>query len=163
MTEKCLERSDAPYISYCMACRDRFARQGRESRHILELVYGTDAGAPPDISEKRWNRLSLKKELLRDLWQEETAEMKLDFQLNYTDEARKMMDARMILTDDVIDVMKAYRETGEAVLDSESGLLIARKRVGNATFWVKFTQEGEDAYTVHRAYSHRMQVVKREG
>ena len=163
MTEKCLERSDAPYISYCMACRDRFARQGRESRHILELVYGTDAGAPPDISEKRWNRLSLKKELLRDLWQEETTEMKLDFQLNYTDEARKMMDARMILTDDVIDVMKAYRETGEAVLDSESGLLIARKRVGNATFWVKFTQEGEDAYTVHRAYSHRMQVVKREG
>ena len=96
-------------------------------------------------------------------WQEETAEMKLVFQLNYTDEARKMMDARMILTDDVIDVMKAYRETGEAVLDSESGLLIARKRVGNATFWVKFTQEGEDAYTVHRAYSHRMQVVKREG
>ena len=47
MTEKCLERSDAPYISYCMACRDRFAREGRESRHILELVYGTDAGSPP--------------------------------------------------------------------------------------------------------------------
>ena len=89
--------------------------------------------------------------------------MKLDFQLNYTDEARKMMDARMILTDDVIDVLKAYRETGEAILDSESGLLIARKRVGNATFWVKFTQEGENSYTVHRAYSHRMQVVKREG
>ena len=44
MTDKCLARSDAPYISYCMACRDRFARQGRESRHILELVYGTDAG-----------------------------------------------------------------------------------------------------------------------
>lgn len=65
MTDKCLARSDAPYISYCMACRDRFARQGRESRHILELVYGTDAGAPPDISEKRYNRLSLKNELLR--------------------------------------------------------------------------------------------------
>lgn len=66
MTDKCLARSDAPYISYCMACRDRFARQGRESRHILELVYGIDAGAPPDISEKRYNRLSLKNELLRE-------------------------------------------------------------------------------------------------
>ncbi len=68
MTEKCLERADTPYISYCMACRDRFAREGRESRHILELVYGTDAGAPPDISGKRYNRLMLKNTLLRELW-----------------------------------------------------------------------------------------------
>ena len=49
MTEKCLERSDAPYITYCMACRDRFVREGRESRHILELLYGTNAVNMPDI------------------------------------------------------------------------------------------------------------------
>ena len=163
ITEKCLERSDAPFISYCMACRDRFARQGRESRHILELVYGTDAGAPPDISEKRRNRLLLKKELLWELWQEETADMKLDYELNYTDEARRMMDDRMILTDDVIAVLEDYRETGEAVLDAESGLLVARRRVGNATFWVKFSREDENRITVHRAWSHRMTVIKREG
>ena len=146
-----------------MACRDRFARQGHESRHILELVYGTDAGAPPDISEKRRNRLNLKKELLWELWQEETAEMKLEFELKYTEEARQMMDERMILTDDVIAVLEDFRRTGEAILDGEDELLVARRRVGNATFWVKFTRDGEDAYTVHRAYSHRMQVVKREG
>ncbi len=163
MTEKCLERSDAPYLSYCMACRDRFARQGRESRHLLELVYGTDAGTPPDISEKRYNRLTLKKELLREVWQEESMEDKLDFTIHYTDEARQLMDERMILTDDVIAVLKAFRESGEAVLDSETGLLVARRREGNATFWVKFTPDGEDGYTVYRAYSHRMNVVKREG
>ena len=163
MADKCLERSDAPYLSYCMACRDRFARQGRESRHLLELVYGTDAGAPPDISEKRYNRLTLKNELLRELWQEEPREMKLDYELNYTDEARQMMDQRMILTDDVMAVLDDFRVTGEAILDSESGLLVARKRVGNATFWVKFTREGADSYTVHRAYSHRMNVVRGQG
>ena len=163
MTEKCLERSDAPYISYCMACRDRFARRGRESRHLLELCYGTDAGAPPDISEKRRNRLVLKNKLLQELWHEETAEMKLDFELHYTDEARRMMDDHMILSDDVIAVLQDFRQTGEAVLDSEDGLLVARRRVGNATFWVKFAREGEDSFTVHRAYSHRMNVVKREG
>ena len=162
ITEKALERSDAPYISYCMACRDRFARKGRESRHILELVYGTDAGAPPDISEKRWNRLTLKKELLREIWLEETKEMKLDYELNYTEEARKMMDSRMILTDDVIAVMDGFRETGEAIED-EDGLMAARRRVGNATFWVKFSPAGENAYLVHRAWSHRMNVVRREG
>ena len=163
MTEQCLKRSEAPYLSYCMACRDRFARQGRESRHILELVYGTDAGSPPDISEKRLNRLTLKNDLLRELWLEEPMEMKLDYQLNYTEEARRLMDERMILTDDVIAVMNFYRETGEAVYDSESGLLIARNRVGNATFWVKFIRESENSYTVHGAYSHRMNVVKRQG
>ena len=162
MTEKCLERSDAPYISYCMACRDRFARQGRQSRHILELVYGTDAGDPPDISEKRFNRLSLKNELLRELWLEEPREMKLDYELRYTDEARQMMDERMILTDDVIAVLDGVREDGECIQD-EDGLLVARRRVGNATFWVKFTREGDGSYLVHRAWSHRMKVVKREG
>ena len=163
MTEKCLERSDAPYISYCMACRDRFARQGRESRHILELVYGTDAGAPPDISEKRWNRLTLKKQLLQELWQEETMERKLNYNLEFTDEARKLMDDRMILADDVIAVIDEVQKNGEVILDNETGLLIARRRVGNATFWVKFTRKGDQHYVVHRAYSHRMNVVKREG
>ena len=161
MTEKCLERSDEPYLSYCMACRDRFARQGRESRHLLELVYGTDAGAPPDISEKRWNRLMLKRSLLRELWGEESMEEKLDFELNYTAEARQMMDARMILTDDVIAVLRDFRENGEAIQD-EDGLLAARRRVGNATFWVKFSRT-DGGFLVHRAWSHRMNVVKREG
>ena len=161
MTEKCLERSDAPYISYCMACRDRFARQGRESRHILELCYGTDAGSPPDISEKRANRLRLKNELLQQLWLEEPMEKKLTYELLWTDEARRMMDERMILTDDVIAVLEGFRENGEAIED-EDGLLVARRRVGNATFWVKFEPAGE-GYRVHRAWSHRMRVEKREG
>ena len=163
MTEQCLSRSEAPYITYCMACRDRFARQGRTSHHILELVYGTDAGAPPDISEKRYNRLTLKKELLREIWQEEPMEKILDFEMHYTPEARQMMDERMILTDDVSAVLDSFRKTGEAVLDRENGCLISRLRIGNATFWVRFTREGENSYKVHSAYSHRMNVVRRNG
>ena len=162
MTDKCLERSDAPYISYCMACRDRFARQGRESRHILELVYGTDAGAPPDISEKRRNRLTLKNEVLQEIWLEEAMEKKLDYPLRWTDEARRMMDERMILVEDVIAVLEDFRESGEAIRD-EDGLLVARRRVGNATFWVKFSPEDDGGYLVRRAWSHRMRVEKREG
>ena len=163
MTEKCLERSDAPYISYCMACRDRFAREGRESRHILELVYGTDAGTPPDISEKRYNRLSLKRELLRELWGESMEEEKLDFEIIFTDECLHMMDERMILKSDVIGVVKGYKQSGEAIEDSETGLLISRERLGNVTFWVKFTEDEKGAVTVHRAWSHRMTIQRRIG
>ena len=74
-----------------------------------------------------------------------------------------MMDERMILTDDVIAVLDEVRKTGECILDGDSGLLIARRRVGNATFWVKFSREDAGGYRVHRAWSHRMNVVKREG
>ena len=161
LTEQCLERSDAPYISYCMACRDRFARQGRESRHILELCYGTDAGSPPDISEKRKNRLSLKNELLQEVWMEEPMEKKLEYSLAFTDEARAMMDERMILVEDAIAVLEDFRASGEAIED-EDGLLVARRRVGNATFWVKFSL-ADGGYLAHRAWSHRMKVEKREG
>ncbi len=160
MTEKCLERSELPYVSYCMACRDRFAREGRDSRHILELVYGIHAGSPPDISEKRYNRLILKKKLLQDVWGEEMEEMQCDFSVAYTDEALTMMDDRMILKSDVVQVLTRLRETGEAILDSETGLCITRARLGNVTFWVKYL-ETEDGYQVCGAYSHRMNVEQR--
>ena len=162
MAEKCLERSNAPYISYCMACRDRFAREGRESRHILELVYGTDAGSPPDISEKRYNRLTLRNELLREIWGEEVENVELGYELKFTDEALEMMDERMILKGDIIAVIEHMRETGAAIDDEDTGLIMANHRVGNVTFWAALTED-EKGYTVHRAYSHRMKIVKGNG
>ncbi len=160
MTEKCLERSDLPYLSYCMACRDRFAREGRESMHLLELVYGTAADHCPDISAKRYNRLGLKNELLSEVWNEEVEAMDLGFTIDYTPEAEEMMDDRMILKTDVIRVLQNLRETGEAIQDEESGLIVTRARLGNVTFWVKYT-ETDTGYLVHRAYSHRMNVINR--
>ena len=160
MTDKCLERSDLPYLSYCMACRDRFAREGRESMHLLELVYGTSADHCPDISAKRYNRLSLKNTLLSEVWNEEVEAVDLGFTIEYTPEAEEMMDDRMILKTDVIRVLQNLKETGEAVLDGETGLCVTRARLGNVTFWVKYT-ETETGYLVHRAYSHRMNVTTR--
>ena len=160
MTDKCLERSDLPYLSYCMACRDRFAREGRESMHLLELVYGTSADHCPDISAKRYNRLGLKQELLKEVWNEEVEAMDLGFTIAYTPEAEEMMDDRMILKTDVIRVMQSLRETGEAILDEETGLTVTRARLGNVTFWVKFT-ETDTGYLIHRAYSHRMTIQPR--
>ena len=160
MTDKCLERSDLPYLSYCMACRDRFAREGRESMHLLELVYGTSADHCPDISEKRYNRLGLRNTLLSEVWNEEVEAVDLGFTIDYTPEAIAMMDDRMILKTDVIRVLQSLRATGEAILDEETGLIVTRARLGNVTFWVKYT-ETETGYLVHRAYSHRMTIQTR--
>lgn len=160
MTEKCLERSDEPYITYCMACRDRFAREGHASQHILELIYGASASECPDISEKRYNRLNLRNTLLKELWNQEVTPVELGFKIIYTDEARAMMDERMILDTDVIRVLQALRETDEAIYDEETGLSIARARLGNVTFWVKY-KEIDDGYEVISAYSHRMNIVNK--
>lgn len=160
MAGSCLETSGAPYLSYCMACRDRLAREGRESRHILELVYGGGAGSPPDISEKRYNRLSLKKRLLEDFWGEKMPEDNCGFKVGFTPEALAAMDDRMILKSDVIHALSHMRESGELIFDEDSGLFITRLRDGNVTFWVKYTEKS-DGYVVHSAYSHRMNVVTR--
>lgn len=162
IAEKALERSEAPFITYCMACRDRFAREDHESHHILEMVYGTDAGAPPDISEKRYNRLMLKQELLKNLWNEEQKTVEAEYKIEYTDEALKLMDERFILKSDVEAVIEHARETNEVIYDEESKLYISCARPGNVTFWVKYdlTDQG---YLVHRAWSHRMFIQNREG
>ncbi len=160
MTDKCLERSDLPYLSYCMACRDRFAREGRESMHILELVYGTNADHCPGLSAKRANRLGLREQLLQEIWNEEVSSMDYGFTIEYTPEAEAMMDDRMILKSDVLQVLLSLRETGDAVLDGECGLCVTRRRLGNVTFWVKYTETAQ-GYLVHRAYSHRMNVTTR--
>ena len=162
MAAKCLERSDAPYVTYCMACRDRFVREGRESRHILELLYGDHACSMPDISEKRYNRLMLKEKLLKNIWNEELMMEKKDYTVTYTEYAIRMMDERMILKSDVERVLADYRESQEAVLDEETKELVARSRLGNVTFWVRFI-ETEEGYLVRRAYSHRMNIMKRVG
>ena len=84
----------------------------------------------------------------------------LDFRLEITGEARALMEERMVLDTDVVSVMRAYHANGEAVLENDTGLLVTRLRIGNVTFWVKFTEDA-DGYTVHRVYSHRMTIETR--
>ena len=86
--------------------------------------------------------------------------MDLGFTIDYTPEAIDMMDDRMILKTDVIRVLQSLRETGEAILDENTGLIVTRARLGNVTFWVKFTEK-ESGYLIHRAYSHRMTIQTR--
>ena len=147
-------------LTYCMGCRDRYARQGAESAHILELIYSAPAGSPPGLSEKRRNRLTLKQRMLRDIWKEDTHMAPRGYKIEYTPEVKELMEQRMVLESDIETVMQAYREGGEAIYEADTGLRISRYRLGNVTFWVKFTEDAE-GYVIHSAYSHRMTVETR--
>lgn len=149
-------RSEHKILTYCMACRDQFQRAGKDSIHILELACQVEPGPVPDLSLRRANRLKLKEKLQRELWKEE-GRMEEMLPVIYMEGAREEMDQRMILESDVNAVLKAYESSGEAVEDPEKGWLAASLRLGNVTFWVKFT-DTEGCYRVYGAYSHRMTV-----
>lgn len=149
-------RSEHRILTYCMACRDQFQRAGKDSIHILELACQVEPGPVPDLSRRRANRLKLKEKLQRELWKEE-GRMEEMLPVIYMEGAREEMDQRMILESDVNAVLKAYESSGEAVEDPEKGWLAASLRLGNVTFWVKFT-DTEGCYRVYGAYSHRMTV-----
>ena len=149
-------RSEHRILTYCMACRDQFQRAGKDSIHILELACQVEPGPVPDLSLRRANRLKLKENLQRELWKEE-GRMEEMLPVIYMEGAREEMDQRMILESDVNAVLKAYESSGEAVEDPEKGWLAASLRLGNVTFWVKFT-DTEGCYRVYGAYSHRMTV-----
>ena len=102
------------------------------------------------------NRLAL---MLLEHNEEMSMEQALSIVFN-SDTYQKMMDDRMILKSDVVRVMQSLRETGEAILDEDSGLYVTRTRLGNVTFWVKY-KETEGGYAVHSAYSHRMNILNR--
>jgi len=157
MSEFFVEDTRKSYVSYCMACKDRFSKAGADSMHILELVYGRDETKPPNLSERRNNRLQLKANLLKTIWGEEVKMKAYDFNVHVDGALMQQMDERMILIDDIYQVFESMRESGNAVLEVETGFLSTSARIGNVTFWVKY-QETADGYHLIGAYSHRMTV-----
>lgn len=150
------ERSEKKLLTYCMACRDQFSRTGVDTCHILELAYGVEPGPVPDLSVRRANRLKLKEKLLAEIWKEEF-KMETMLPVVYADGVTDQMEERMILKSDVDAALKAFEMSQNAVFDEENGWFVTSHRLGNVTFWVKFTRE-DTGYTVHGAYSHRMTV-----
>ncbi|HWR30017.1 MAG TPA: amine oxidase, partial [Negativicutes bacterium] len=75
---------------------------------------------------------------------------------------QKLMEKRMILVDDVRQVIEHAEATGEKMLDQESGRQIAHFRPGCVTYWVEYSAR-DAGFVVHNAYSHRMLVVEEAG
>ncbi len=158
MTNFCIGDIDETRLTYCMGCRDRFSKAGARAIHLLELIFdgqGEDRGAP-GYSLRQDNRELLRRTMLSELWGEfEEAEDKL--KLTYDDDLAEMLDQRLILEEDIRQVIEEALETNCFIEEKKTGLRIAHKRIGNVTYWVYFAPEGE-GWRVRRAYSHRMEI-----
>ncbi len=166
VVERRIAESHLDYVTYCAVCRDFFAARGKRTLHLLDLIYGQDpdgrATRPsPGYSERHENRARLKRKLLKQVWREDmdgpsTFEA---IQLVIADDVRARLEQRLILVEDIQRVIEFAEKTGSKLLNRQTGHWLAHHRPKAVTYWVEYTLQG-DAFVVHNAYSHRMQVVE---
>jgi glutamate synthase (NADPH) small chain len=170
LAEKVIQRriAESPhdYLAYCAMCRDHFSSQGKPTWHLLDLIFGpADRDkAPqrgPDYSQRRENRARLKKSLLKELWGDEVAadQSRETTQLHIPKDVRELMEQRMILIEDVREVIDWAEKTGFKLVSRHSGHFLAHYTPTTVTYWVEYSP-AENGFTIHNAYSHRMEIVE---
>jgi Fe-S oxidoreductase len=165
---------EAPLLTYCINCRDRFRSKGRDTRHLLELLYPAPEAAPsgtpaapheaspagwksPTWSRQQDNRAGLKRGLLKELWGEETAEEEL-VELILDEGLEQKIERTHILKSDIAAVIALAEAEQAKFQNPRNGHFIASGRPANVSFWVEYSPEG-GGFRVHNAYCHRMTAV----
>ena len=158
--------SEQDVLVYCAMCKDMLVKGNKRAYHILDIIYGNEINhdAPqtmPTLSERQNNRKRLKQQLLKEIWNEEESDMSkmYDFTLHVSDAIIALMEKRFILMSDVEKVVDHSLTCKERFYNPETLDFLARLRVQNVTFWVKYEESGSDI-TVKDVYSHRMEVVE---
>jgi Fe-S oxidoreductase len=167
VTDKIVDRriveSADDYLTYCAMCRDNFARHGKRSVHLLDLVFpspeGGDPAARPDpgFSRRRDNRVRLKARMLRQTWGEDMSDPTPEIDLIVPDDVRADMERKLILVNDVARAIAEAEATGRKLKDKATGRSIATARIGEFTCWAEYEATAQ-GFVLHRAWGHRMQV-----
>ena len=143
-----------------------FVRAGKRTYHFLDFLWGTPGESirpAPDFSQRRENRVSLKNKLLREVWGEKVAEHDdyTKLQLIIPPAVKEKMNRKFILVEDVQQVIYFAEKSGNKLLDTTSGHLIAHFQPAIITYWVEYFLENGQ-YHLYNVYSHRMQIVEDE-
>jgi heterodisulfide reductase subunit C len=164
ITKKRTVQTERPFLTYCVNCRDRFLKEGKESYHILELLYGEVKGIrriSPTWSERQENRASVKQSLLKNQWGIEIMP-KENVELFIRKELEQILEERMILRSNISDAILHGEKMNERFLDPKTNCYITSYKPKNVTFWVVYKPR-ETGYEIINAYSHRMTLEKRPG
>jgi glutamate synthase (NADPH/NADH) small chain len=166
VVQRRIAESSLDYVTYCAMCRDLFAAQGKRSLHLLDLLFEADPEsramrAGPGYSQRHENRARLKRKLIKKVWGEEMPGLQ-DYDkimLNIPADVQSRMEERLILVEDIQQVIAHAESTGKKLMNPKTGHFLAYHRPGNVTYWVEYspTPKG-DGFAVHNAYSHRMLI-----
>ena len=165
VTENRIKDSENDYLAYCAMCRDLFVLRGKKTYHILDLIYGkTESDISgmkvPTLSERRANRLNLKKKMLKDLWGEvmEIKDEYEDLKIVINDKLKSKIEDELILESDIKKVIGYAEKNQNSFFNPENGHILAWRRLVNVTFWVEY-QKDQDVFNIINAYCHRMNVT----
>jgi hypothetical protein len=166
VVQRRIAESSWDYVTYCAMCRDLFAAQGKRSLHLLDLLLEAEPGsralrAGPGYSQRHENRARLKRKLLKELWGEEMRELQEydKVTLNIPAEVQSRLEERLILVEDIQQVIAHAESTGKKLVNPQTGHFLAYHRPGNVTYWVEYSPAPKGhGFAIHNAYSHRMLV-----
>ena len=78
-----------------------------------------------------------------------------EISLQITGEVRKILESRGIRDEDLKQVIQSAEELGEKLYRDGENRFLAKKKIGEPTFYVEYsTGEGND-YVIHTAYAHK--------
>ena len=166
VVQRRIAESSTDYVTYCAVCRDLFAAQGKRSLHLLDLLFEKDpearaTRAGPGYSQRHENRARLKRKLIREVWGEEMPGYH-DYDkitLHIPADVQSRMEERLILEEDIQQVIAHAESTGKKFRNPQTGHFLAHHRPGNVTYWVEYSPNPkEDGFDIHNAYSHRMLI-----
>ncbi len=163
VTKKRISESDQPYITYCINCRDVFVDAGKEAIHILDLLFGDGKGPQKlaTISERRENRIRLKRNLLKEYWNTVMTEDKKEYNghVSISSELSKKLHKNRILEEDIVAALEFCERTGRRVYHPEKGTYSGYREIGYTTYWVEYKEASEEGhYQMINAYAHRMKI-----
>ena len=163
VAKKRIAEGEAPYLTYCINCRDVFRQAGKEAIHILELFFGGQGPeARPTISQRRENRILLKEALLKRFWDEtmQKEQTAYDFELAMDDSLREKLNTLHILEEEMYNVVQFCEASGRTIYNEETDTYTGYRKIGRMTYWVEYRKSGDAQKTMVllNAYCHRMEI-----
>ena len=72
-----------------------------------------------------------------------------------SEEVRSVLEERMILVEDLQQVLYQTLETGNRMVNAQTGHYLTHATPGHVTYWIEYLPKN-DGYQIFTAYSHRM-------
>ena len=80
-------------------------------------------------------------------------------QLTMTEAVQQRLEERLILVEDIQQVIEYAERTGRKLKQPNTGHFLAHYRPTSVTYWVEYAPQGE-VFAIHNAYSHRMELIE---
>ena len=153
---RCAALSEAPYVTYCVNCRDTLKDAGKPALHVLDILLGLKNKDNERLthSRQRENRELLQR-MMTGVTAHQTEEQAPAFFLD--DALREKISRSWLLEKDVFAAVLYCEKQKRKVYNEETGEFAGHLRLGDITYWVAYKPEGA-GYRLLNAYAHRLKI-----